>query len=80
MQLGRCVLSSITPTLKHAFGDSMIWYDAKYPQALSQALVNISQMSTYDLIRQGEDFREKYSQNYSWSETVSDLKEWIRSL
>jgi hypothetical protein len=58
----------------------MIWYDAKCPQALSQALVDISQMSTTDLICKGEDLREKYSQNYSWSETVSNLKEWISSL
>jgi glycosyltransferase involved in cell wall biosynthesis len=80
MQLGRCVLSSVTPTLKHAFGDSMIWYDAKHPQALSKALVDISEMSTTDLLRKGEVLREKYSQDYSWSGTVNNLKDWIRNL
>jgi glycosyltransferase involved in cell wall biosynthesis len=80
MQLGRAVLSSTTPTLQCAFGDALIWYDAGDPQGLSQALVNISAISTADIMQKGEELRKKYSEVYSWNKTVKNLRQWISSL
>jgi hypothetical protein len=79
-QLGRAVLSSTTPTLQHAFGDTLIWYDAGNPLGLSQALVSISERSTADIMQKGEELRDKYSAVYSWNETVKNLQQWISSL
>ncbi len=80
MQLSRAVLSSTTPTLRRAFGDALIWYDAGNSQGLSQALVGISERSTADIMQKGEELRDKYSAVYSWNETVKNLQQWIVSL
>jgi hypothetical protein len=80
MQLGRAVLSSTTPTLRHAFGDALIWYDAGNPQGLSQALVGISERSTADIVQKGDEPRDKHSAIYSWNETVKNIQQWIGSL
>jgi glycosyltransferase involved in cell wall biosynthesis len=77
MQLGRAVISSWTPTLDHAFGDSLIWYDAAKPNALAQALTDVSAKSTTELIHQGTMLREKYSTVYAWDETIRGLKHWL---
>ena len=80
VQLGRPVLSSTTPTLKHAFGDAMTWYDAENPHALSQALVGIAQRSVADLLGEGEALRGKYCPIYSWDETVHNLEQWMTKI
>jgi glycosyltransferase involved in cell wall biosynthesis len=80
MQLGRPVLSSTTPTLKHAFGDAMTWYDAENPRALSQALAGIAQRSVADLLGEGEALRGKYCPIYSWGETVHNLEKWMAKI
>ena len=77
LQLGRPILSSITPTLQHAFGDSVMWYDADRPQALSEALVRVSQKRISLLIQDGANLRDKYAQRFSWEEQIGSLKEWM---
>jgi len=80
VQLGRPVLSSITPTLKCAFGDSLMWYDPNDPQALSEALAGISQKSIAELMRQAKHFRNKHAVSFSWEERVHSLKQWMRQI
>jgi hypothetical protein len=77
MQLGRAVLSSRTPTLEYAFGETLIWYNATKPNALAQALIDVSSTSTPELIKQGASLREKYSTAYAWDETIKGLKQWL---
>jgi hypothetical protein len=77
LQLGRPILSSITPTLQHAFGDSVMWYDADRPQALSEALVRVSQKSISLLIQDGANLRDEYAQRFSWEEQIGSSKEWM---
>jgi len=77
LQLGRPILSSITPTLQHAFGDSVMWYDADRPQALSEALARVSQKSISLLIQDGANLRDEYAQRFSWEEQIGSLKEWM---
>jgi glycosyltransferase involved in cell wall biosynthesis len=77
LQLGRPILSSITPTLQHAFGDSVMWYDADRPSALSEALRRVSQKRISLLIQDGANLRGKYAQGFSWGEQIGGLKEWI---
>ena len=77
MQLGRAVVSSRTPTLEYAFGDTLIWYDAAKPGALVQALIDVSAKSTIELSKQGAMLHEKYSTAYAWDETIKNLKQWL---
>ena len=77
VQLGRPVLSSVTPTLKHAFGDLVMWYDADNPHALSEALAGIAQKSIAELAREGADLRKAYAASFSWEERVRNLKQWM---
>lgn len=77
LQLGRAVLSSTTPTLQHAFGNSVMWYDADRPNALSEALVEVSQKSIPQLMQQGTNFRDKYGQRFSWEKQIGGLKDWM---
>jgi len=74
MQLGRAVISSRTPTLEHAFGDTLIWYDAANPNGLAQALIDVSAQSTNELTEYGAKLREKYSTDYAWDGTIKSLK------
>jgi len=78
IQLGRAILSSATPTLKHAFGDSFFWYYADKPHALKQALNEVSQVSVTNLLQMGEVLRGKYAESFSWSRSVQGLKLWIQ--
>lgn len=80
VQLGRPVLSSMTPTLEHAFGDSMMWYDADIPNALSEALRVLSEKNIAELLQQGEDLRDKFAQSFSWGKRVQGLKKWIQEI
>lgn len=80
LQLGRPILSSITPTLQHAFGDSVMWYDADKPNALSEALARASQKTISHLIQDGVNLREKYAERFSWKEQIGSLKEWMRQI
>jgi len=80
VQLGRPVLSSTTPTLKHAFGDSMMWYDADIPNALSEALKVVSEKNIAELLQQGENLRDKFAQSFSWGERVQGLKQWMQQI
>lgn len=80
VQLGRAVLSSKTATLAHAFGDSVMWYDAEAPQALQEALRDISKMSFDSLLSAGERMRRQYSGNYEWNPSVQRLRGWIKNL
>jgi glycosyltransferase involved in cell wall biosynthesis len=80
MQLGRAVVSSKTPTLEFAFGDTLIWYDATKPGALAQALIDVSAKSTTELSKQGAMLREKYSTAYAWDETIKGLKQWLGNI
>lgn len=77
LQLGRPILSSITPTLQHAYGDSVMWYDADRPQALSEALVRVSQKRISLLIQDGANLRGNYAQRFSWEGQIGSLKEWM---
>lgn len=77
VQLGRPVLSSITPTLQHAFGDSLMWYDADSPSALSEALRVVSEKNIAKLMLQGENLRDTYAQPFSWERRVQGLRQWI---
>lgn len=77
LQLGRPIVSSITPTLQHAFGDSVMWYDADKPDALSEALARASQKTISHLIQDGVNLREKYAERFSWKEQIGSLKEWM---
>jgi glycosyltransferase involved in cell wall biosynthesis len=77
MQLGRAVVSSRTPTLEHAFGDTLIWYDAANPNGLAQALIDVSKKNTTDLMQSGAKLRGKYSTAYAWDETIKGLKQWL---
>lgn len=78
IQLGRPVLSSVTPTLQHAFGESLMWYDADKPNALSEALERVSRKRVSLLIQDGRNLREKYAKRFSWKEQIGNLKEWMR--
>lgn len=80
MQLGRSVLSSTSPTLEHAFGDALIWYDAESPRGLEQTLFDVSEKSAADLMHKGEELRQKYAKAYAWDNTVENLQKWIFSL
>ena len=80
VQLGRPVLSSITPTLQQAFGDSMMWYDADIPNALSEALRVVSEKNIAELLQQGENLRVKFAQSFSWGERVQGLKQWMQQI
>jgi len=80
VQLGRAVLSSKTATLAHAFGDSVMWYDAENPRALPKALADISGMSFDHLLAAGERMRLQYSGNYEWNPSVQRLQSWIGNL
>jgi hypothetical protein len=80
MQLGRAVVSSKTPTLEYAFGDTLIWYDAAKPGALDQALIDVSAMCTTELRERGDMLGEKYSTAYSWDETIKGLKQWLGNI
>lgn len=80
MQLGRAVVSSTSPTLEHAFGDALIWYDAESPDGLEQALLDISERSAIELMQKGDALREKYAKAYAWENTVGNLRKWIFSL
>jgi hypothetical protein len=80
LQLGRAVLSSSTPTLQHAFRDSVMWYDADKSNALSEALVRVSQKSIPQLMQEGTNFRDKHAQRFSWEEQIGSLKEWMRQI
>ena len=77
LQFGRTVVSSSTPTLQRAFGDSVMWYDADKPNALSEALVRVSQKSIPQLMQEGTNFRDKHSQRFSWEEQIGSLKDWM---
>jgi glycosyltransferase involved in cell wall biosynthesis len=77
MQLKRAVVSSKTPALEYAFGDTLIWYDAAKPGALAQALIDVSAMCTTELRKRGDMLGEKYSTAYSWDETIKSLKQWL---
>ena len=80
IQLGRPVLSSVTPTLQHAFGESLMWYDADKPNALSEALERVSQIRVPLLIQDGINLRDKYAKRFSWKEQIGSLKEWVRQI
>jgi glycosyltransferase involved in cell wall biosynthesis len=80
VQLGRTVLSSKTETLGHAFGNSVIWYDAETPMALRATLEDISRMSFDHLLGAGEKMRLKYSGNYEWRPSAQRLQRWIGNL
>jgi glycosyltransferase involved in cell wall biosynthesis len=80
MQLGTAVLSSTNPTLEHAFGDALIWYDAESPRGLEQALFEVSERSATDLMQKGDALRQKYTKAYAWDITVGNLRKWIFSL
>jgi glycosyltransferase involved in cell wall biosynthesis len=80
MQLGRAVVSSKTPTLEYAFGDTLIWYDAATLGALAQALIDVSAKGTTELSKQGAMLREKYSTAYAWDETIKNLKQWLGNI
>lgn len=80
IQLGRPVLSSVTPTLQHAFGESLMWYDVDKPNALSEALERVSQIRIPLLIQDGVNLRDKYAKRFSWKEQIGSLKEWMRQL
>jgi hypothetical protein len=80
MQLGTAVLSSTNPTLEHAFGDALIWYDAGSPRGLEQALFEVSERSATDLMQKGDALRQKYTKAYAWDITVGNLRKWIFSL
>lgn len=80
VQLGRPVLSSITPTLQHAFRDSMMWYDADIPNALSEALRVVSEKNIAELVQQDENLRFKFAQSFSWEERVQGLKQWMQQI
>jgi len=80
VQLGRAVLSSRTPTLKHAFGDEVIWYDAGIPDGLARALIDISKENVNDLMQRGDALRRKYADAYGWDKTVGGFQKWVRSL
>lgn len=80
LQLGRPVLSSITPTLHHAFGDSVMWYDADKPNALPEALLKVSQKSRPMLRQAGANLRDKYTERFSWREQIGSLKEWMAQI
>ena len=77
VQLGRPVLSSATPTLKHAFGDLVMWYDADIPNALSEALRVVSEKSIAELGKKGADLKNAYAASFSWGERVRNLKQWM---
>lgn len=80
VQLGRAVLSSKTATLGHAFGDSVMWYDAEKPEALQKALQDISGMSMDNILDLGERMRLQYSVSYQWNPSVQRLQSWIQNL
>jgi glycosyltransferase involved in cell wall biosynthesis len=80
VQLGRPVLSSVTPTLKHAFGDHVLWYDAEKRHALSEALAGIAQKSIAELGKEGADLRSSRAVSFSWEQRVRSLKQWIRQI
>ena len=80
VQLGRAVLSSKTATLDHAFGDSIMWYDAEDLHALPKSLSDISGMSFDHLLAVGERMRLQYSGNYEWNPSVQRLQSWIGNL
>jgi hypothetical protein len=80
VQLGRTVLSSKTETLGHAFGDSVIWYDAEAPRALLKSLEDISRMSLDHLFAAGERMCIQHSGNYEWNPSVQRLQSWIGNL
>lgn len=80
VQLGRPVLSSTTPTLQHAFGDSMLWYDADKPNALSEALNLVSEKCIAELMLQGKNLHDTYVQLFSWERRVQGLKQWMQEI
>ena len=80
IQLGRLVLSSVTPTLQHAFGESLMWYDADKPNALSEVLERVSQIKISLLIQDGINLRDRYTKRFSWKEQIGSLKEWMRQI
>jgi glycosyltransferase involved in cell wall biosynthesis len=80
IQLGRPILSSVTPTLQHAFGESLMWYDADKPNALSEVLERVSQIKISLLIQDGINLRDKYAKRFSWKEQIGNLKEWMRQI
>lgn len=80
IQLGRAILSSATPTLQHAFGESLMWHDADKPTGLSEALVSVSQKRISLLIQDGINLRDRYTKRFSWKEQIGNLKEWMRQI
>jgi len=80
IQLGRPVLSSVTPTLQHAFGESLMWYDADKPNALPEALERVSKIGFPLLIQDGINLRDKYAKRFSWKEQIGNVKDWMRQL
>lgn len=77
LQLGRTVVSSSTPTLQRAFGDSVMWYGADEPNVLSEALMRIPKKTIPQLIQEGIIFRDKYAQRFSWEKQMGSLKDWM---
>jgi glycosyltransferase involved in cell wall biosynthesis len=80
VQLGRPVLSSLTPTLKHAFRDLVMWYDADNPHALSEALAGVAQKSVAELGKEGADLRNTCAASFFWEERVRNLKQWMHQI
>lgn len=80
VQLGRAVLSSKTGTLAHAFGDSVMWYDAHDPQALINAIQKISQVQASELLEQGRRLSEWCKSRYSWTKMAQEIKKLIDSI
>jgi hypothetical protein len=54
-----------------------MWYDADKPNALSEALVRVSQKRISLLKQDGANLRDKYAQRFSWEEQIGSLKEWM---
>ena len=77
VQFGRPIISSQTETLKHAFGDTPIWYNAQDKMGLVNLLSNIEIMDIEELIKKHSIISKNIIQTYCWTETVKDLKMWI---
>jgi len=77
VQLGRAVLSSKTATLEHAFGNSVMWYDAQDPQAFINAIQEISFVKPSDLLEQGRQLTAWSRSRYTWVKMSQGLKDYI---